>query len=37
MSNDLITTVHDLVLESPIGAKAIAQAVGKPYSTFCVK
>ena len=30
MSNDLITTVHDLVLESPIGAKAIAQAVGKP-------
>lgn len=25
MSNDLITTVHDLVLESPIGAKAIAQ------------
>lgn len=34
MSNDLITTVHDLVLESPIGAKAIAQAVGKPYSTL---
>ena len=30
MSNDLITTVHDLVLESPIGAKA----VGKPYSTL---
>lgn len=34
MSNDLITTVHDLVLESPIGAKAIAQAVGKPYLTL---
>ena len=34
MSNDLITTVHDLVRESPIGAKAIAQAVGKPYSTL---
>lgn len=34
MSNDLITTVHDLVLESPIGAKAIAQAVGKPYSAL---
>ena len=34
MANDLITTVHDLVLESPIGAKAIAQAVGKPYSTL---
>ena len=34
MSNDLITTVHALVLESPIGAKAIAQAVGKPYSTL---
>lgn len=26
--------LHDLVLESPIGAKAIAQAVGKPYSTL---
>lgn len=38
MSNDLITTVHDLVLESPIGAKAIAQAVGKsPIRPFCVK
>lgn len=34
MANDLITTVHDLVLESPLGAKAIAQAVGKPYSTL---
>lgn len=34
MSTDLIATVHDLVLESPIGAKAIAQAVGKPYSTL---
>ena len=34
MANDLITTVHDLVLESPIGAQAFAQAVGKPYSTL---
>lgn len=34
MPNDLISAVHDLVLESPLGAKAIAQAVGKPYSTL---
>ena len=34
MSNDLISSVHDLVLESPLGAKTIAQAVGKPYSTL---
>ena len=34
MNNDLLFTVHDLVLESPLGAKAIAQAVGKPYSTL---
>ena len=34
MANDLISSVHDLVLESPLGAKAIAQAVGKPYSTL---
>ncbi len=34
MSNPFINTVHDLVLESPLGAKAIAQAVGKPYSTL---
>ena len=37
MSNDLITTVHDLVLESPIGAKAIAQLSGSPIRPFCVK
>lgn len=34
MNTTFINTVHDLVLESPIGAKAIAQAVGKPYSTL---
>ncbi len=34
MTNDLAFTIHDLVLESPLGAKAIAQAVGKPYSTL---
>ena len=34
MNTSFINTVHDLVLESPIGAKAIAQAVGKPYSTL---
>lgn len=34
MNSSFINTVHDLVLESPIGAKAIAQAVGKPYSTL---
>lgn len=34
MANDLISTIHDLILESPLGAKAIAQAVGKPYSTL---
>lgn len=34
MNSNFINTVHDLVLESPIGAKAIAQAVGKPYSTL---
>ena len=34
MNNDLISTIHNLVLESPLGAKAIAQAVGKPYSTL---
>ena len=34
MANDLISSIHDLVLESPLGAKAIAQAVGKPYSTL---
>ena len=34
MTNDLIFTIHDLVLENPLGARAIAQAVGKPYSTL---
>ena len=34
MNTDFILTVHDLILESPLGAKAIAQAVGKPYSTL---
>ncbi len=34
MNTDFIMTVHDLILESPLGAKAIAQAVGKPYSTL---
>lgn len=33
MSN-LISTVHDLVLESGLGARNIAAAVGKPYSTL---
>lgn len=33
MSN-LISTVHNLVLESGLGAKNIAAAVGKPYSTL---
>jgi len=34
MSGDFIRIVHDLVLESPLGANHIAQAVGKPYSTL---
>lgn len=34
MDNNLVNSVHDLVLESPLGAKNIAQAVGKPYSTL---
>ena len=34
MNNTLISTVHDLVLESPLGARAIAQGIGKPYSTL---
>lgn len=34
MNNNLVNSVHDLVLESPLGAKNIAQAVGKPYSTL---
>ena len=33
MSANLISAVHDLVLESGLGAKNIA-AVGKPYSTL---
>lgn len=32
MDNALANSVHDLVLESPMGAKGLAQAVGKPYS-----
>ena len=31
---NLISAVHDLVLESGLGAKNIAAAVGKPYSTL---
>ena len=34
MSANLISAVHDLVLESGLGAKNIAAAVGKPYSTL---
>ena len=33
-NEDLITSVHDLILESKLGAKKIAAAVGKPYSTL---
>lgn len=34
MSSDLIHTVHNIILESDLGAKNIAAAVGKPYSTL---
>jgi hypothetical protein len=34
MDNSLVNSVHDIVLESSLGAKSIAQAVGKPYSTL---
>ena len=34
MSANLISTVHELVLESGLGAKNIAAAVGKPYATL---
>ena len=34
MSANLISTVHELVLESGLGAKNIAAAVGKHYSTL---
>lgn len=32
--DDFITIIHDLILGSSLGAKQIAQAVGKPYSTL---
>lgn len=34
MSGEFVRIIHDTVLESPLGAKQIAQAVGKPYSTL---
>ena len=37
MNNDLLFTVHDLVLESPLGAKAIAQAEASRIPRCCVK
>ncbi len=33
-NKNLVNSVHELVLESPLGAKSIAEAVGKPYSTL---
>ena len=34
MSTSFSQSIHNLVLESPLGAKAIAQSIGKPYSTL---
>ncbi len=34
MDKAFMNSIHELVLESPLGAKNIAQAVGKPYSTL---
>ena len=37
MSANLISAVHDLVLESGLGAKNIAAAVGNRIPPCCVK
>ena len=34
MDKAFISSIHELVLDSPLGARQIAQAVGKPYSTL---
>lgn len=34
MSGDFIRCVHNLVMESPLGAAQLALALGKPYSTL---
>ena len=34
MDNSFMNSIHELVLESPIRARNIAPAVGKPYSTL---
>lgn len=34
MKTNITHIVHEVILESPLGAKTIAQAVGKPYSTL---
>lgn len=34
MRSDLIKVVHNIVLDSPTPAKALAKELGKPYSTL---
>lgn len=34
MRTNLIDILHNVVLESPIPAKALAEEIGKPYSTL---
>ncbi len=34
MQNEFSTIIHNLVLDSPIAAKDLAKAIGKPYSTL---
>jgi len=34
MRSDLIKVVHNIVLDSPTPAKALAKEIGKPYSTL---
>lgn len=34
MVTDFATLIHDVILESPMAAKDLAVAIGKPYSTL---
>ncbi len=34
MQNEFSTIIHNLVLDSPVPAKDLAKAIGKPYSTL---
>ncbi len=34
MFSDLMRIIHQMILDSPIPAKALAKEIGKPYSTL---